>query len=369
MNIGIFWDHRYTCAARHTGVGKHILHVTDNLIRRKDLRCTLLVASDQAQAAQDTATAREWKIPIRILSASLRLYKWRLRRIDPKAVEDLTCVYSPQELCLSTGNIPMLCTLHGFPSFQESLPTGMRNSWRYRLDRMSQRRLMRAIRQRREPIISVSKALSDEASSRFGIDPKRFKVVGNGVEQAFLDAPLAARSGPEAPLIQVGGMNSFDGAEFLCRLFPLLPQTGRKLEIVGDRHEEPWFSQLSAQPWVRLHGFLQGELLRAALSAAQALIFVPAAESFGIIGLEALALGVPVIARDVGGLKECLGDCALWLESDDPAEVIQKLRNIEEMTEETYQAWQEKGRQHALRFQWEAVADRVAAVLKDPQCV
>ena len=55
-------------------------------------------------------------------------------------------------------------------------------------------------------------------------------------------------------------------------------------------------------------------------------------ETLGIVGLEALACGVPVVASDVGGVREWLGDAqtGLLVPAGNPAalaEAVQRLLN------------------------------------------
>ncbi len=364
-HIGIFWDQRYSCADRHTGVGKHILQVTEGLLASTAFRWVLLAASDQHAALTNTADDRGWKTEIRSLGKPLHLLKWGVCKIPPDQIADLDLLYSPQEFYFDTSMLPMLCTLHGFPYFQESMPVKNLRSWGFRLGRVYQRRLMKKIRVANASVLSVSEALSEETVSRFHLDPLKIFHVGNGVEQEFFDRPLPLRPSRDAGLVQVGGLNAFDGGGEICALLPWLKREEISLDVLGDLHESPYIEVASGFEGVRFHGFVSGTALRGKLTSARALLFVPAAESFGIAGLEALALGVPVIARRVGGVEACLGAAALWLEREnDPEEVLEKIRQLDEMQDADYLQLQETGRAWARNFLWETVAERVMAALQ-----
>lgn len=364
--IGIFWDQRYTRAERYTGVGKHILRVVGGLLRREDLDGVLLAAADQGEALGDLAERMRWEVSIRVLPDTMRRLKWGWGLRGPGSVmKDLDLVYSPQELYLKSAVVPILCTLHGFPYFLETLPPAKQRSWGYRLERTHQRRLMRRLRQAEATALTVSDYLSEEAVSRFELDPGKLVMVGNGVEDVFFDAPLCPRPDGDAGVVQVGGLNAFDGAGEVCALLPMLEREGIPLDVLGDWHESPYIDRASGFEGLRLHGFVSGSALRAHLSASRALLCVPGAESFGITGLEALALGVPVIARKVGGVYACLGSAALWLEREDVEEVMEKLEELAGMSDAEYRSLQERGRDRAKQFRWDAVVERVALVLRE----
>jgi glycosyltransferase involved in cell wall biosynthesis len=76
---------------------------------------------------------------------------------------------------------------------------------------------------------------------------------------------------------------------------------------------------------VRFAGALVGDDLDAAYAATDALVLASRAETYGLVVVEALARGVPVIGTAVGGLPEALGSAAdgtrpgLLVPPDDPA--------------------------------------------------
>jgi glycosyltransferase involved in cell wall biosynthesis len=367
LQLGIFLDLRSTQPSRHTGVGKHCREVVDGLIRSDEFRVQVWVARDQMDLWAELQGRNGWEdVETLRLDWGIRgLRFWSLLGLCPRRVGragDLDMMYSPQEFCLNFRHLPFICTLHGFPCFAEQLPRNLKNSWRYRWERVKQRLLIKQVTRQDAPVLVVSQALAKETCRRFGIAPERIRVVGNGVEDVFLNEALPSRPAGNAGLIQVGGLNAFDGAEALSGLVSH-PEFSGTLRIVGDRHEDPWHLQLRGNDRVTFSGFLQGGDLRKAMRSSRALLLLPLAESFGITGLEALALGVPVIAVRVGGLEEVLGDCALWVESVSPESIIAALGRLDEMSDADYRAWQKRGRERALRFRWADVVEKVAELL------
>ena len=73
---------------------------------------------------------------------------------------------------------------------------------------------------------------------------------------------------------------------------------------------------------VHLSGRLSNNDIVEAMAGAEALVFVPWFEGFGIPLLEAMACEVPVIASNVTALPEVCGDAAFALVSPDSSEDI-----------------------------------------------
>jgi len=79
-------------------------------------------------------------------------------------------------------------------------------------------------------------------------------------------------------------------------------EAGVRLEVIGEGDDRPRLEQL-AGPTVRFLGPVSQETLSAKLSGCRALIF-PGEEDFGIVPVEAMASGRPVIAFGRGGALE-----------------------------------------------------------------
>jgi len=116
--------------------------------------------------------------------------------------------------------------------------------------------------------------------------------------------------------------------------------------------------QLRGMDNVLWHGFLSSEHLAIEMQRASALLYVPAVESFGIIGVEAMALGLPIVARQSTALPEVLAGAAVWIDPDNSASVIQGLKAVVE-DEALREQLIVKGRARAERYRWSSVVTRV----------
>jgi glycosyltransferase involved in cell wall biosynthesis len=70
------------------------------------------------------------------------------------------------------------------------------------------------------------------------------------------------------------------------------------------------------------HGPLYGEARDRVLSDSDLLVFPSKDESFGLVVVEALAAGVPVLGTDVGAVREIVGDCGYVIPADSTSETL-----------------------------------------------
>ena len=135
---------------------------------------------------------------------------------------------------------------------------------------------------------------------------------------------------PDAPtLLFVGRMCSYKGYEYFVRALGQLPPPVRGI-MVGDftAQTEQQVRRLAAESGcgerLELRGWVDRDGVAPLMREATALVFPSIwPETLGIVGLEALACGVPVIACDVGGVREWLieGETGYLVPPKDPAAI------------------------------------------------
>ncbi|HKE29631.1 MAG TPA: glycosyltransferase family 4 protein [Bryobacteraceae bacterium] len=138
---------------------------------------------------------------------------------------------------------------------------------------------------------------------------ERSVVIGNAVP----DPPHTGRTRRRVgPIVFAGRFTVTKGIELLCELLPRLLHRGSVRAVVAGGHGDTVgtrrIRQLRALPAdrFRLAGWLPRPSLRRLLSGA-ALVLMPSLyEPFGLIALEAMRAGTPVLASRVGGLAEMI---------------------------------------------------------------
>jgi glycosyltransferase involved in cell wall biosynthesis len=139
----------------------------------------------------------------------------------------------------------------------------------------------------------------------------------------------------------------------------VLAGTGRRL-YEGDLRQ---VHELGLQDHVLLPGYVPHEDLVAFYNLAEAVVFPSFYESFGLISLEAMACGCPVVVSRTGGAPEAAGDAAIYV---DPANAISIAEGIIRVLVEPQlrSELREKGLQNAKRFSWEKTAGKTLEVFE-----
>jgi D-inositol-3-phosphate glycosyltransferase len=181
------------------------------------------------------------------------------------------------------------------------------------------RAVERAIMRRAEAIVATS---TDEVAElmREGASVKRITVVPCGVDLARFqpEGPRDARVPGLQRLVVVGRMVERKGIGNAVEALTKLPRTelvvagGPPREALGADPEACRLVRLAHQlglaDRVDLRGSVRRDDVPPLLRSADAVLSVPWYEPFGIVPLEAMACGVPVIASAVGGLLDTVVD-------------------------------------------------------------
>lgn len=151
-------------------------------------------------------------------------------------------------------------------------------------------------------------------------------VVHAGID---LDALAPARERPwEGRLLCAGRLSRLKGADVAVSALAELPDT--TLSLVGDAPDPEYAASLRA-PRVRIAAAAPPGAMREAYAAADAVLFpVRWAEPWGLVPLEAMAVGRPVVATGTGGSAEYLRheENALLVPPDDPTALAAAVRRL-----------------------------------------
>lgn len=194
---------------------------------------------------------------------------------------------------------------------------GARCFWRAYTERTTNRRPDRLVREIRRvarwqhtwqqvSAVLVASPFVADTYRAAGIPPDRIKLVPYSIEM-----PGHIECAKEVDVAYVGRLTDSKGVHVL--LEAMCELEGVTLTIAGDGPErmalEAQAVRLGLQSRVRFAGWIQSAE-RDDLLARSRVFAMPALwdEPFGIVGVEALAAGVPVVATDVGGIPSWLDD-------------------------------------------------------------
>lgn len=202
-----------------------------------------------------------------------------------------------------------------------------------RLEHAIQRATLRAA----DAVVALSGREADILSERFGVQRDRFVVIPNGLDLS-LYGPLESR--PEGPLqlLAVGQLVPYKGHRYLLEALAQASLPDWRLRLVshagaGRAELQSLAASLGIADRLTFAGpFGTAELVEA-YRASDLFVQPSLAECFPVTVLEAMACGAPVIATDVGGVREEVGDAGLIVPPADAtalAAALERLANHDE---------------------------------------
>jgi phosphatidyl-myo-inositol alpha-mannosyltransferase len=229
--------------------------------------------------------------------------------------------------------------------------------------------LLRPVWRRLDARIAVSEAAAEFVGRRFRRNGLR--VIPNGVEVDLFAGAQAAPLPEGRRILFVNRLDPRKGFRVMVEAFRRLSDGRRDLVLVvaGDGRERSAVGDLPIE--IRGRVVMLGTVRHADLPpyhAACEVFCAPATgrESFGIVLVEAMAAGLPVVASDIPGYREVVRDGmeGILVPPGDPASVADAVRRV--LDDAVFaRALGEAGRERAGRYSWEAVAGRVEEVYRE----
>jgi glycosyltransferase involved in cell wall biosynthesis len=164
-----------------------------------------------------------------------------------------------------------------------------------------------------DQFIVVSAFLKKSIESSLRVDLTRAKVIPNVLASHFTELPINVRAIPQkACFINIGSMNENKGQARLIEAFSILLQdySDVSLIIVGNGELEKSLkervAQLGLECQVEFKGHVQNESIPELFKQCDALVVASRYETFGVVAIEAMAAGLPVITTPCGGVESVL---------------------------------------------------------------
>jgi phosphatidylinositol alpha-mannosyltransferase len=215
--------------------------------------------------------------------------------------------------------------------------------------------------------LAVSEAARHSVCSRMGNLP--VEIVPNGADvEVFAEALPASDLPPGRRLLFVGRLEPRKGFPVAVRAFAeLAPQyPDLQLVVVGDGEQRGAIDSLppAVRARVRMLGKVSYEALPTYHRASD--IFISPAtgsESFGIVLVEAMAAGLPLVASDIAGYREVARhECeGLLVQPSDPAALAAGVRRLLE-SPALAQSLSDNGFRRSRSFAWGRIIDRLEGV-------
>ena len=173
--------------------------------------------------------------------------------------------------------------------------------------------LLRSLHNQAVINLCISRPIADELQGR-GVERVEVGWRG-GVDTQLFHPGRASRDmrerltggNPEAPLvIAVGRLGAEKGLDLFGPMLDQLP--GVRMALIGDGPHRETLEQQLAGRHVHFAGYLKGGELAAAVASADVLVFPSQTDTLGLVLLEAMAAGTPVVAANSCGVPEVVRD-------------------------------------------------------------
>jgi glycosyltransferase involved in cell wall biosynthesis len=216
-------------------------------------------------------------------------------------------------------------------------------------------------------VVTVSRRVAETCIARYGVASERIRVLYNGVD------PDRSEPGPGVPLrplvLFLGRVTLQKGPEYFLRA------ARRVLEVEPDAHfvmagtgdQLPRMVEIAAElglgSRVLFAGFVDRDRAAELYASADVFVMPSVSEPFGIVPLEAMDRGVPVIVSRQSGVAEVLRNALkvdFW-DVDDLAGKIAAALRYPSLAREL----RDQGRAEVERLSWDTVAEQTQRLYRE----
>ena len=266
---------------------------------------------DEACVVDPRVPVLRWRSPRPTRVTDAWFFDRLVRRLRPR------CVVS------NFGALAIMMTLGGL----RRVP--VRIHWHHTLTSQSEtdasegRMMLRFLRLRaRIPLSFVTHAVANSAAARqdlidmFGVPERKCHVFWNVLEDPLADSALASAVRARRPdpdrFVCVGRFAASKGQDVLLKAMAQVVRRrpGVSLEFIGDGPLRASCEQLAGQLGVAkcclFSGVLPHPKVLSGMAGAWATVVPSRNEAFGLVNIESMAVGVPVIGSNTGGIPEII---------------------------------------------------------------
>ena len=300
------------------------------------------------------------RIPVRLLNVAWHRAEWP--PIEALTGRRFDVVHSPHPLLLPSRRAAQVVSIHDLDFLHH--PERAWKEIRHDYPALALRHARRAAH-----VVVPSHYTAGEVARHLGVPRERIAVCPCGAP-SWTPRPAAPDGGH---LLFVGSLAPRKNVAGLLAAYTRLA-AGRTrvpdLVLAGgdapDGAGAEWLRALDDPPLagrVRRTGYVDAAMLRSLYAAACALVLPSLDEGFGLPALEAMTLGVPVVASDRGALPEVVGEAGLLVDPTDPAALEDALGRILDEPELAARC-AERGLAQARKFDWRRSARALRAAYR-----
>lgn len=166
-------------------------------------------------------------------------------------------------------------------------------------------------------------------------------------------------------ILFVGRLTAQKGADFLPFIFRELRRRLVKFRmfVVGEGEMRPELQRLMNDPSVEFIRYVEGEAKVNYFAKSHILLIPSRYEAFGLVGLEALASGTPVISMNIPGPREYIRNGVNGFLCNDVHDMVSHVVDLFSNFDASYITLQRNCRESVAKFGWDRIAPRIEDML------
>ncbi len=199
------------------------------------------------------------------------------------------------------------------------------------------------------------------------IDKSKMHHVPIGVDTSVFRPSLSA-TGKKTTIFTSGHLHKRKGFDYLIRAMPgiIKEVPNAELAIAGDGIHRKYFesivAELGLQKKVRFLGYLPRKKMVSRYQACSLFCLPSLSEPFGMVILEAMACGKPIVATNVGGIPEIVKN-GILVPSRSPEALVRAVVGLLSDKKRLGRMGRQS-RKTALKYDWERVVDRIEKIYR-----
>lgn len=209
---------------------------------------------------------------------------------------------------------------------------------------------------RASKVISVSNKTKKDLI-RIGVEEERIKVIPNGVDLKTFK-PVKKKEEDKFIITQPSRISPEKGQKFSIKALNKLPKRIKErieLRIIGYVSNESFYKSLPKKKWIKYYTNLKEEEFAEKLARSDLIIFPTfMTEGFGLVVLEGMACGVPVIASKQEAIKEAGGSACQYFKQGSEEDFLKKIKKVYN-NKPLREKMKKKGLERVKSFTWSEV--------------
>jgi glycosyltransferase involved in cell wall biosynthesis len=229
-------------------------------------------------------------------------------------------------------------------------------------------------------VIVTSNSMKFELKNHYDLPLEKIEVIPNAIdgtkyEKKVDQIKVKKRYGVasnERIVLFVGRLTPQKGVQYLIKAIPLIlsQNSDVKFVISGDGWEKDYLQKLSfttgCADKVFFTGFLSDSDLIDLTNSSDVLVVPSVYEPFGIVALEGMAAGVPIVTSDVGGLTEIVEHerTGVLVYPQNPSSLSWGVNRV--LSDKDFSRWIVKNAKNKIQkiYSWDAVAVKTIKVFE-----